>query len=322
MSTIAETNIKNFIGDQNISYKNIKLTMFNVNIVNNSDEPPKKSPKCQQFIDNCVDYYPKIMEKYKKSKDDISKFLVPFWFSPSSQKMLSHPKSFDGDHTSEEVTLSLGCYSTEQIFAIHWDNSHLCAVLGNKNKYSSKELDKNVPLVEDGYTITEVENCINRGIMNTSSVNENEYCRYVIPYLTQNKKTLGLTMICGDHNFLSGASDILLKIKKSVDVLYNADKGEQPQRRKGVSLNDVQISKKPESTSDYHSQIIARLLGSSILIHDHLTVLKAVHGVKKVLTFDASGKNKISNTDIDMLISEYARIKKYWSVCKQLNFIK
>ncbi len=321
----SEEILKSFFGK---TVKDLRVSMINVNEHFNEGVEDCSMPSTTKFLDLCVKFYPTLLKNYRedtaKVKGDANiiadRIFMPCWFSPSSSKKKQHPKDFEGDHESDKLCKEFGLYATHQIFAM-LDNPTLCAALASKLKFDSLGIKSPELIVsEDGFTAKEVGYVIERGACNAVGVKTADACRYVAMYQCGNKA--GVSLICGSPSFLSGSIDIFKSVFSHVDILKSIQKNK---KRNGIDLEEVSIgfvAKEKTDQTKASSVAIARLLGGAIYTHDHLCVLKNIYGVKKLISIDKSSRTEMSKVDIDKVIEEYARIKKYYYSAKALNAIK
>lgn len=325
----SEDTIKALFGDV---AKNINIGMINVNSYPSEGTNDTRFPNCSAFLKASADYVPRLLENFNDEKEKFKetdplviadKIFTPIWFSPSSMKSRTHPIPFDGDHRTEKKVASIGTYSSKQVF-VNYENTGLCAALASKVKYSSKEGSKPELLVleDSGYGAKEVDYCYERGICNTVGIKTSDYCRYLTKYKNSDGKTV-VSLICGDYDFVSGPVSIFKNIFTHVETIKAHQRNK---KRNGLDLADKSISfgvKKNETGDpiDTASVALSRLIGGSIITHDYLCVLRDIFKVKKLMAFDTEGANKVVPINIQSVIDDYSRIKKYYAMVNALKMI-
>jgi len=320
----AEKYVSNVFGT---SCKNLKLNLINVNS-NPTEGNTEKGQNVVTFIENMAAFFPNIVKNYnddmKQHKPEekmevAERFFVPFWFSPTSSKNRQHPIDFGGDHNSESLYKDIDTLATHQMFAILWNNTHLCAALASKKKYDSLgTVSPKLLIPEEGYSSKEVEYAIERGVCNTVGLQTTESCRWIGIHQAADKK-YNATMICGDNTFLSGSCQIFKTLFDHIDII----KTRQNNKFNGIKLADVSInSTNIDDKVKQSSLVIARLLGGSIFLHDYLCVLRDIFNVKKLVEIDTTIKNEQKVVSIDIVINDFAKVKKYVSIAKALKTIR
>jgi len=148
-----------------------------------------------------------------------------------------------------------------------------------------------------------------------------DHVKYIAVYNKSNNK-LGTSLICGDKDFLFGYVNISRRIEAHINELRKMNTIDQ---YKGVHLSPISLSGVPTDDNeerDIHSICLSRLIAGSILVSDHLKILKTIYGVKKVLKYDLTYSRDPHPVDIDEVINEYNPIKKYLVMAKTLNSIQ
>lgn len=332
MTLTAEDVVNGFIGQ---TAKTLKLTVINVNSdPTEGSKNDKKGGNCIEFIDNCLKFFPEIQKNINKEADTrqsradkvlAEKFHVPFLFSPSSFKMLRNPIDFGGDHTSEALYTQLGMYATHQLIPV-WSNTNLCPLFASKRMFDFTQVKQPKVLIpEEGFGAREIEYSIERGVCNSVGVKSADSCRYIASHKIEGGKQ-NVVMICGDHSFLGGQSTIFKRLFESIEAIRKHQHGN---KFNGISLSDVSVHSTDDDDSDVSKRVInansiaiARLLGGSIITHDYLMILRDIYGVKKLMSFDVSSKEERSAISIDVVIRDFAIVKKYALMSRALKTIR
>lgn len=305
----------------------LKISLININSSPDEGVETTGMPTCLAFMEACWNYYPSLIKSYKleidKNKQEnvaTNKIFVPPWISPSSNKHNKNPIDFHGHHDSEQALYKLGAYATHQMLPIY-TNTNMVAALASKKKYASIESTEPELLVpESGYTLNEVQYCIQRGMCNEIGLKSSDYCRYIAKYKYDDFKT-GVVFICGDYDFLTGSSNIFNRLFSYVDILKKQES--KYKTKTNIKFEDeILINQKEENNAKHRASIsFARLIGGSILVHDLLVILRDIYKVKKIVTFDISNESKFFTISIQSLINDYQRIKQYYALNKALKFI-
>lgn len=329
MATKTETQIRKVFLNKDV--KDIRITVLNFNCSQKVGTDKSNAPNCLDYVDYANDVFPTIANTYserlrkEKNSDPLKiadSVLSPVWISPSSSVKLLNPKPFSGDPRSEAAYKKLGIYETQQLLA-RYSNGVVCAALASKLKYDSKGTEKIDYLVDpDAPVSKDTQYVLERGLANYVDERTSDFVRYIASYTRGDGKT-GFTVISGDHTFVGGSVDITRLISKHVGELRQDVKTD---KYKGISIDSIPLGTLSESISGQSSVALCRALAGSILVADHLKLLKAFYGVTELFEIDNSrdnGSNKIATmVPIDDVIADYQKIKQYAVMAKTLNAIK
>lgn len=329
MKIPAEQAIKNLFGK---SAQELDFTLINFNSMPQlglNGEESHRTPTCAEYIMHCMDIYPNIARAYKDRTEKQTNIdtmviadetFVPMWISPSSTKKLTHPKPFGGDHRTETEFNKIGAYSTNQSFA-KYTNGNFCAALASKMKFDSSKTNLSDPVVSPIHVgKTEIEYVMERGIVNNIGEKSSDILRYISLYEKSNGK-LGVSLISGDYDFVMGYVNITRRIIEHTNALRDFVKNKD--QYKGIHLSRVEVGNVGNSDPEKeHSIALTRLLAGSILVSDHLTVLKNVYNVTHICQFDLARSEELITVPIDDVINSYHPIKKYVAMTMTLNSIK
>jgi len=306
--------------------KEMTLTMINVN----HDPIPFNDIEDIEidsidYLDKSINLFHEIrneIEKTGNSKKNVDDILVPFWFSPNgSSKLFGSRKPFKGNTRTQELYDSMNIYSSRQLFA-RWLSSDICAALDSKIRYDSLGIDDPEPLIGGGYENSHVEYCKKRGICIEVGRKSNEICRYMTSYKMENGKN-NIIFICGDKDFIGGSVDIFNKINIYSKSIQSYQKNDI---RKGINLepvsinnavlfsdNDIDAFKKNMTLS------IVRLLSGACILHDYLCLIRDYYGVNKLI--NTSVNSEYTGIDINEIIEDYSKVKKYSVTARALSAI-
>lgn len=325
----SEQTLKSLIG---VSAKEMTMTMINVNTRHGSSKT--STPKCIDYIKNCMTVVPKIstliidQSSTKNKLSVLDRFLVPFWFSVNSvYKRDAALKPFGGATESEELYNSIGIMASHQVMA-RWTNPDICAIFGSKLMYDSVG-GKPDNMVDAGcYDLAESEYGVERGAYTGVGSDTNEMCRYILAYNRGDGKK-NITTICGSADFIGGSQDIFKTVFMASDVITKNRKNDQ---RKGVDLYDIRVGsdiKKGQKKDDNESNDfkvkeasiqIARVLGGACFTHDYLKLVADQYEVESIIEVNSSGKSdKMTVVDIHDVIEDYAKVRKYTAAAMALN---
>jgi len=325
MSSTPEELVRNVCG---APVRDLRISMINVNSNINEGVEESSMSSTQKFLEQCEQFHPTLLKNYREdqnlNKDALAfadKVFMPLWFSPSSSNKKTHPKDFEGDHRSDKLCKEMGLFATHQTFAT-FDNATFCAALGSKRKYDSLGTKQPELMVEEeGFTAKEASYAVERGACTTVGIKTGDSLRYIVPYKCSGGK-IGVSLICGSHDFLSGSLDML----KNLNTHFNIMKAQQQNKnRNGVDIVEASIGfvgKEKKDQLKMSSVLAARLLGGSVYTYDHLCILRDIYGAKKCCAYDRSAKKEMSFVDIDQLIAEYGAMKRYYVFCRMTNSIK
>lgn len=322
----AESEIKKFFG---ASVNDLAITLLNFNSNPYLGTANSPTPPCVEYINHTLSLYPSLAKAFKDRRRKQKKLsalevadqiFTPVWASPSSGVSLTYPREFGGDHRTETQYGRLGIYSTNQLFA-KYTNGNLCAALSSKAKYDASVMESSDVIVDPTCVgKAEFNYVMERGIIsNKDNIPLLDVLRFVAMYERGDGK-LGVTLISGCRDFIAGSVNISRIIENAVGELRENVKNDQ---YKGVTLSNVNLGGDGDSDPQKeHSIRMARLIAGSIVVVDHLTVLKNLYGVKNLLQFDLSENEELHPIPIDTVIEMYRPIKEYYIMASALNQIK
>lgn len=315
------------------SHKEMDITMFNINSNPiHHDDCPSYPTTHIEYLDTSMEFFGKLRKQLRMTpEENRDSVVVPFWLSPNGSRMLfGSTKLFNGDTYSEKEYKNMHLYTTNQILA-RWSSSDICASLDSKLFYD--ELGTNPPetLIGGGYHDENIQYCKSRGIFIETGNKTQEICRYMATYKMKNGKN-NVVFICGDRDFVGGSIDIFKAVNIASESLmaYNDNT-----LRKGINLSLGSINNtiknpynetfkiSPEADHNfmhvYLSTQISLLLSGACMLHDYLCILRDFFGVESLI--ETSIGRVYNKIDINDIIDDYAKVKKYTVVARSLSAI-
>lgn len=322
----AEREIKKFFG---VPINDLAISLLNFNSNPCLGSPDSPTPSCVDYINHSMSLYPSLAKAFKDrrrkqkkltSLEVADQIFTPVWVSPSSGVTLTYPRDFGGDHRTESQFERLGVYSTNQLFA-KYTNGNMCAALSSKVKYDASGVESNDVIVDPTCVgKTEFNYIMERGIVSSKdNMPIPDVLRFLAMYERGDGKS-GVSLISGCQDFVTGSVNIFRIIENVVDELRDNARNDQ---YKGVTLSSVNIGDNADSDPEKERSIrFARLVAGSIMVVDHLMILKNIYGVKNLLQFDLSENDELHTIPIDTVIDMYRPIKEYYIMASALNQIK
>lgn len=310
------------------SYKNMAITMFNVN----HDTIPFKD--IDPIPGYAIDHLDKSIRLFNEIENtimstgtrqgNVDNVLVPFWYSPNgSRPLFGSQKPFMGSPKAQELFKGLNIYSSEQMLA-RWSSSDICAALDSKLRYDEFGTQEPETLIGGGYESNHVDYCVSRGACIEVGQQTKEVCRYMTSYEMATGKT-HVIFICGDNDFVNGSTSIFNKVNMYAEALSAHQTNDL---RKGIDLaiENINTGTLAKDEADLNHVIklnsslaIVRLLSGACMLHDYLCLLKKYCGVNNLLSTRVDGN--YNSVNINDVIDDFAKVKKYTVTARALSAI-
>lgn len=275
---------------------------------------------------NILNYFKKtlgLFELIHNNTKDSHEKIPPLWYTTNSFKEIMMPVNFDGP---TEVSKYLYQSTDSFFYASHqiirrWDSAIICAILGSKKPWRSKQNSKkNETLIDSSLSsASDVEYLKSRGAISEFGNNSSEYVRWIVPYKTATGQN-AFIFISGDMIFLNGSVDLIPQFKSLIS--YKLKK--QDNTNSAVELIDnTDIFTDPTGLELIGNEISTiRLISASVVVHDYLCYLKNKEGIEDVIEVDYASDQKFKYVNINDVINMYSKIKKYLTVLDAYSLIQ
>jgi len=321
-----EKDIKTVFG---VGANDIALSLLNISTNASFEKENAIEIAMKDQINMALRLYPTLIKTFndRKDKDDLEtardEVFTPILFSPDSHVKLSHPKPWQGDFRTEAKMKELSIYSTDQIFP-KYSNGILGSLLASKYKYNSnRNKNRNLLVSVDNVSASDTKYVLSRGACSGIGADSDDSVRYICQYKFKNKS--GFSLISGCSMFISGIDEILTNIVEGISSLKSDN-----EHFRGIvfpkTVNmfySAPIDKEAQAlTKEHIATMVGRLMIGSIMVHDHLWVLKNIFGVEKIFELDDAGPKAIKKIAIDDVIKQFSLAKKHVMTIMGLGLVK